>query len=148
MLDYLDEVENLLSLPNSTIIAFDLVMDISEYSYGDLDNGGCGYGERSSDKEVDVLLARLAPERRKLKPTWNFVVALDKLQEQAKLFRDYGIEKYCAKTIKLLEGWKASMPADLIFDEPSDTGCDPRSGSLFDFTDEDASSSSGSDDEW
>jgi len=81
MMPFLAEVEELLEFPNSTVIAFDLVVALGGYSYGGLNSGGCGYGERPSDVEVDDLLVELAPERRKVEPSWNFVGVLESLKK-------------------------------------------------------------------
>ena len=88
MMPFLDEIEGLRELPESTAVAFDLVMDLGRYSYGDMDSGGPGYGDRPSDLEVDDLLVELAEERIKIEPFWNFSQVLDKLQEQAKHLSD------------------------------------------------------------
>ena len=56
-----DEVEELIRLPNSTEVAFDLVLDLAGYSYGEMDCKGYGYSERPSDIEIDDLLVELAP---------------------------------------------------------------------------------------
>ena len=37
---FLDEVEELVRLPNSTAVAFDLVLDLAGYSYGEMDCKG------------------------------------------------------------------------------------------------------------
>ena len=111
MVDFIGQVEGVRRLPDSTAIAFDLVMALSEYSYGDLDCDGGGYGERPSDEMVDDLLGELATERRKLEPQWDHRGVLQTLKAQAKHFSDYGIEDFCAGTIKLLSGWQNSSPA-------------------------------------
>lgn len=112
MMPFLDEVEELRKLPDSTAIAFDLVVLLGEYSYGEMDCKGCGYGERPSDPEVDELLVELATERKKIDPFWNFSHVLGTLQGRAKHLRDYGIEDFCAQTIDLLSGWPKSLPAN------------------------------------
>lgn len=106
MLPFLGEVEDLRKLPESTAIAFDLVMTLGAYSYGDLDSDGGGYGERPSDEEVDDLLLELAPERRRIEPLWNFAEVLETLRKRAKHLGDYGIENFCSRTIELLSTWK------------------------------------------
>ena len=96
MMPFLDEVEGLRELPESTAVAFDLVVDLGRYSYGDLDSDRGGYGDRPSDPEVDDLLVELAEERIKIEPFWNFSEVLDELQEQAKHLSCYGIEDFCS----------------------------------------------------
>ena len=111
MMPFLDEVEELRTLPNSTAIAFDLVMTLGEYSYGELGCGGSGYDERPSDIEIDELLVELATERKKIEPFWDFSTELDTLRERAKELDDFGIEGFCAETIDLLSAWKRDLPA-------------------------------------
>ena len=111
MMPFLDEIEELRKLPHSTAIAFDLVMTLGEYSYGELSGHGCGFGERPSDQVVDDLLVELATERKKIEPSWNFLKELDTLQEQAKELSAFGIEGFCAETIDLLSAWKRDLPA-------------------------------------
>lgn len=112
MLPFLDEIEELRKLPDSTAIAFDLVMTLGEYSYGDMNSGGSGYGERPSDQDVDELLVELATERKNIDPSWNFLHVLDTLQERAENLADYGIEDFCARTIDLLSSWQRNPPAN------------------------------------
>ena len=112
MMPFLDEVEELRKLPHSTTLAFDLVMDLGEYSYGEMDMEGCGYGERPSDLDVDDLLVELATERKAIDPSWNFLSVLETLQERASHLSDYGIEEFCVQTIDLLSGWQKDLPAN------------------------------------
>lgn len=110
MMPFLDEIEELRDLPNSTTIAFDLVMKLGTNFYGELSGGASGYGERPSDVEVDELLVELATERKKIEPSWDFALVLDTLQEQAKELDSFGIEGFCAETIELLSAWKRDLP--------------------------------------
>ena len=116
MMPFLDEVKELRKLPDSTAIAFDLVMILGEYSYGDMDSGGCGYGDRPSDHDVDELLVELATERKKIEPLWNFPHVLDKLRKQSKDLGDYGIKDFCAQTIDLLAAWQRDLSAEAKLD--------------------------------
>ena len=111
MMPFLEEVEELRKLPESTAIAFDLVMTLGEYSYGELDCGGSGYGERPSDIEVDDLLVDLATERKQIDPSWNFAHILETLRERAKDLSDFGIEDFCSQTIELLSAWQRDVTA-------------------------------------
>lgn len=110
MMPFLDEIQGLRELPESTVVAFDLVMILGGYSYGDLDGDGGGYGDRPSDLEVDDLLVELAEERIKIEPFWNFSQVLDKLQGQAKHLSGYGGEGFCAQAIDLLSAWQKELP--------------------------------------
>ena len=108
IMPFLDEVEELRKLPGSTAIAFDLVMDLGENSYGEMDGEGCGYGDRPSDEAVDELLVELASERKTIEPAWGFSSVLDTLQERAGHLARYGIEDFCARTVELLSAWQRS----------------------------------------
>ena len=105
MMPFLQEAKELRNLPNSTAVAFDLVVRLGRYSYGALDGKGSGYGERPSDEVVDELLVELATERKKIEPSWDFRKVLDTLQQQAEHLKRYGIGNFCARTIKLLSAW-------------------------------------------
>lgn len=106
MMPFLDEVEELRKLPDSTAIAFDLVMVLANCSYGGMDNGGCGCGDRPSDQEVDDLLVQLATERKNIDPSWDYPHVLDSLQKEAEYLNGYGIEDFYTQTIDLLSAWQ------------------------------------------
>lgn len=110
MMPFLDEIEDLRKLPGSTAIAFDLVITLGEYSYGEMSGGASGYDERPSDLEVDELLDELAMERKKIEPSWDFSRVLDTLEERAKELDSFGIERFCAETLELLSAWKRDLP--------------------------------------
>ena len=105
MMPFLDEVEELRKLPDSTAIAFDLVVTLGEYSYGDLGPGRGLYRDRPSDPEIDELLVELAIERKKIDPLWKFDRVLGRLEIMAVNLSDFGIEDFCAQTIHLLSDW-------------------------------------------
>ncbi|KAF6226775.1 hypothetical protein HO173_012279 [Letharia columbiana] len=112
MMLFLDELEELQKLPDSTAVAFELVMILGEYSYGEMDNKGCSYGDRPSDRDVDRLLLDLATERKKIKPSWNFPRVLDTLSQRAVYLHGCGIEDFCAQTIDFLSAWQRDPPAN------------------------------------
>ena len=111
MMPFLDEVRDLRELPESTAIAFDLVMTLARCSYGTMDYGGCGDGDRPSDPEIDDLLVELATERKKIEPLWNFSWVLRELRERAQYLAEYYIEDFCVQTIELLSAWEEDLPA-------------------------------------
>ena len=112
VMPFLDEVEGLRELPESTAVAFDLVMTLAGYSYGDLESDRGGYGDRPSDLEIDDVLVELAEERIKIEPLWNFSSVLDTLQGDAKHLSNYGIEDFCSDTIALLSAWQKNPPGN------------------------------------
>ncbi len=106
MLPFLAEIDELRRLPGGAAVAFDLVVTLGMYSYGDMDGGGCGYGNRPSDLEVDELLVELATERRGIEPNGDFRKVHDVWRERAEYFAECGIEGFCAQSIDLLSGWE------------------------------------------
>lgn len=116
MMPFLADIERLRDLPGSTVLAFDLTIELGEHSYADLGSmNAAGYSERPSDEEVDDLLLQLAPERRDLEPEWNFPKVLKTLKRDAENLSKYSIENYCTGTIELLEEWKAGLPEGATF---------------------------------
>ena len=112
MMPFLDEVEELRKLPDSTAIVFDLVVTLGEYSYGDLGPIGSLYSDRPSDSEIDELLFELATERKKIDPLWKFDCVLGRLENMARNLREFGIEDFCVHSIDLLSDWQSDMPVN------------------------------------
>ena len=106
MLPFLAEVDELRRLPGGAAVAFDLVVTLGMYSYGDMDGGGIGCGDRPSDLEVDFLPVELAAERRGIEPSWDFRKVRHVLTERAKYLAECGIDGFCAQSIDLLSGWE------------------------------------------
>lgn len=116
MMEYLGEVEGVRKLPGGAPIAFDLVMRLGRYSYGELgdgDFGGSGYGNRPSDPVMDKLLSKLARERRREEPSWDYEKALKIMKERDAWLRQFGIYNFCSKSIKLLPGWGTSAASNV-----------------------------------
>lgn len=128
IMDFLDEVEVVRDLPGGVPLAFDLVMTLAEHSYGGLDGGGSGYGERPSDPEVDRLISELVVERRQMEPSWNHEGALESIEYQNKYLREYGINGFCSGSIKLLSGWEKAAPTVVDLTIIHESGRDPSPG--------------------
>ena len=79
MMPFSSDIERLRDPSRSTVLAYDLVKPLGNYSYGELDMGGCGYRDRPSDLEADDLLEGLAIERKQEDPNWKFVPELEEL---------------------------------------------------------------------
>ena len=105
MMPFFDEIETLRELPGSTVLAYDMARELADFSYGELDSGGCGYGSRPSDMEVDMLLEELAIERKLEDPEWDFIPHLEALKQQAENLAEYGIDDFWSQSIKLMSAW-------------------------------------------
>ena len=106
MRPYLDDILKLSNTPgpDSTRLAFDLVLDLASYSYfleGHPDSRG--YGSRPSDEPADVFLCRLFKVRRASDPEWDFTSQLEDLKSQRDAVDDFGIEGFFKRSIKLME---------------------------------------------
>lgn len=110
MMPFFSDIERLRDIPGSTTLAYGLAKEMANNSYGELDGGGCGNGDRPSDLEVDDLLGELAIARRREDTDWNFLNDLEQLEEDAKHLQDYGIEDFCSQTIELMSAWRDEKP--------------------------------------
>ena len=81
VLPFLKEVEELWTFPDGTIIAFDVVITLAEYSYQVLECGGSGYGDRPSALKNDDVLVELGEEPRILDSLWDFAKVLESLEQ-------------------------------------------------------------------
>ena len=109
MMPFLRETRGLLEeirAPGTVGIVFDLVKTLADYSYGELDDGGCGYDDRPSDPVVDDLLEKLAGQRLEIEPAWDCNSVLEDLKETKEYLSGYGINDFCSQTIWLLSAWK------------------------------------------
>ena len=91
---FFSDVERLRDLPRSIVSADDLVKALGNYSYGELDMGGCGYRDRPSDLEADDLSEELAIERKQEDPNWKFVPKLEELQEEVERLAEYCYRRF------------------------------------------------------
>ena len=106
MMSFLREDQDLRKMPDSTVIAFDLVMNLAGYSYGDSGSSGSGYDDRPSDEVVDDLLCELAVERRRGDPSWDFGEQLQLIRKRDQYLSPHGISDFCAGTEQLLSEWQ------------------------------------------
>lgn len=120
MMPFFPEIERLREIGGSTTLAYELVRELASSSYGELDNGGAGNGDRPSDPEVDELLEELVMIRKRENPTWNFVDELKQLEAEAKLLQDYGIEEFLSQTIKIVSAWRDGKPGPEIANKVAD----------------------------
>ena len=95
-----------LSPPETIHLAFDLVLDLGDESYGDMDvKHGCGFGDRPSDGPADRLLCNLATQKRNLDPTWRYRKVLIALSGTSDGLAEYGIETYFINAIRMMKLW-------------------------------------------
>lgn len=74
MTDFLPEIEDLMMLPSPDALrlSYELVIELSQSSYGDLDVlKSCGYGDRPSDEPADLLLRKVIRKRLAAGETWD-----------------------------------------------------------------------------
>jgi len=100
MLYFLDEAKKLVNIPRGAGIVFDLVRQLGNYSYGDLDyDVPARYGDRPSDEIVDTMMQGLALPRYHEDPDWDFSSVLKALKRTAEYLEELGIKDYCVQTI-------------------------------------------------
>jgi hypothetical protein len=105
MTDFLPEIKDLMMLPNPDALkhSYDLVIELSQSSYGDLDSPkACGYGDRPSDEPADLLLRRLIRKRLAAGETWDWKEDLEELDKTSKHVGDYGIEPWYPRSREAL----------------------------------------------
>lgn len=150
MVPFLNEIEELREISDSMVIALDLVMILGEYSYGGMESGGSGYGERPFHPELDSPLVELATHRKEVEPFWNFSHVLETLQEQANHLNDYGLEDFFAQTISIFSVGQRDLSASERFTQPK--GSDMEGSTVFsslvrDSSDRNLSTSTNSDED-
>jgi len=91
--------------PDAARLSYELVLFLADHSYGELDSGGCGEGDRPSDKRADKLLLKIAQDRKMRGEVWDAASTIKKLKTTAKTLAEYGIEPWFPRSLKLLEGW-------------------------------------------
>jgi len=98
MLYFLHEAEKLVDVPGCAGIVFDLVEQLGDYSYGDLDYDTLsGYGDRPSDEILDNMLQALALPRCHEDPDWDYLSVLEALKRKAEYLDQFGIKCYCVQ---------------------------------------------------
>ncbi|ROW09951.1 hypothetical protein VPNG_06295 [Cytospora leucostoma] len=92
---FLPEIEELMTFPDPDTLklAYQLVIQLSRGSFGDLDESAkaCGFGDRPSDEPADLLLRRLIRKRLAAGETWNWEGDLKELDDTCKHVGAYGI---------------------------------------------------------
>lgn len=100
---FLADIEELSRMdgPESLRLAYELMEDFRGFSYGDLDNGGSGEGDRPSDEPGDELLAELIGRWVAAGDVWDASKDLGVLNREAKYLDDYDIEPWYPKSRRL-----------------------------------------------
>lgn len=112
MADFLPEIEDLMMLPKPDALkrSYDLVIELSESSYGELDSPkASGYGDRPSDGPADLLLRKLIRKRLAAGETWDWKEDLEQLDKTSKHVGDYGIEPWYPRSREALRTDRKSV---------------------------------------
>ena len=113
MLYFLNEAKKLVDVPGSAGIVFDLIGELGDLSYGDLECDSLARcGDRPSDQIVDNMLQGLALPCYREDPDWDFLGVLEALMRRAEFLEGIGIKDYYVQTIAELTRWKSTPPAD------------------------------------
>lgn len=113
MLYFLNEAKKLVNVPGGAGIVFDLVRQLGNYSYGNLDYDVLArYGDRPSDEIVDTMMQGLALPRYHEDPDWDFLSVLEALERTAEYLDEFGIKDYCVQTIAELTCWESTSLAN------------------------------------
>lgn len=96
-------IERLSRLPNrySLCLAYEVTWYLKDNSYGDMSDDR-GFGNRPSDEQGDLLLARLIKERRAAGETWDYKRDLVDIDREAQHMASYGVESWYPESRALL----------------------------------------------
>lgn len=117
-------IERLSKLPsgNSLRLAYEATWYLKDNSYGDM-NEDRGYGNRPSDEQGDMLLARLIKDRRAAGETWDFKRDLVDIDREAQHMASYGVESWYPESRALLR--EALRSASQGSDKDAESQPDP-----------------------
>lgn len=111
MCQFIPDIQHLSKLPEGLILSFNLILFLAKLSYRYLDDGGSGDGNRASDEPIDDLLCDLSVKNMGAYERFPQKSFVDSLKEEAKMFDDFGIEGYLAKSIKMLGDFQHTGPS-------------------------------------
>lgn len=96
-------IERLARLPseNSLRLAYEVTWYLKDNSYGDMDEDR-GFGNRPSDEQGDLLLARLIRDRRAAGETWDYKRDLVDIDREAHHMAGYSVDSWYPETRALL----------------------------------------------
>ncbi|KAK5700391.1 hypothetical protein LTR17_022960 [Elasticomyces elasticus] len=109
LLPFVKEIRTLGTFPQSDAVslAVDLVAELGEMSYGDLDTSqGRGTNDRASDVPADDLYCFLAKKRRRQDTEWNYKPFLQDMSSVSKQLAKYGNRQFFVNSIAMMRGWK------------------------------------------
>lgn len=117
-------IEKLARFPNehSLRLAYEVTWYLKDYSYGDM-NQDRGFGNRPSDEQGDMLLARLIRERRAAGEVWDYKRDLVDIDREAQDMASYSIESWYPETRALLR--EALRSASQGSDKDAESQPDP-----------------------
>lgn len=100
---YFPAIERLARFPSdqSLRLAYEVTWYLKDNSYGDMTEDR-GYGNRPSDEQGDMLLARLIKDRRAASETWDYKRDLDDIDREAQHMARYGVESWYPESRALL----------------------------------------------
>lgn len=90
-----------LSSEHSLRLAYEMAWYLKDNSYGDM-NEDRGFGNRPSDEQGDMLLARLIRDRRAAGETWDYKRDLVDIDREAQHMASFGVECWYPETRALL----------------------------------------------
>ena len=89
--------------PDSAKLAWDLVLYAADHTFVE---ESCGYGDRGFDTPADLLLERLAPQRRAQDVSWAYEEDIGRMKEMKANVGGFGVgEDWFVWTLKLMNGW-------------------------------------------
>lgn len=96
-------IERLAKLPSehSLRLAYEVAWYLKDNSYGDMDEDR-GFGNRPSDEQGDLLLARLIRDRRAAGETWDYKRDLVEIDREAHHMGSYSVDSWYPETRALL----------------------------------------------
>ena len=117
-------IERLSRLPNehSLRLAYEVTWYLKDNSYGNM-NDDRGFGNRPSDEQGDMLLARLIKDRRAAGENWDYKRDLVDIDREAQHMASYGVECWYPESRALLR--EALRSASQGSDKDAETQPDP-----------------------
>lgn len=117
-------IERLARFPSehSLRLAYEVTWYLKDNSYGDM-NEDRGFGNRPSDEQGDMLLARLIKDRRAAGESWDYKRDLVDIDAEAQHMAKYGVESWYPESRALLR--EALRSASQGSDKDAESQPDP-----------------------
>jgi hypothetical protein len=101
----ISEVRRLAEKPDGLLLAFNLMLHLSENICATVEIRGANYGFWSSDTAADDLLLRLAKRLKEEKGEFNPVQQASALGWQINILRGLGIQTFFPRSYELMQSW-------------------------------------------